>query len=204
MPPTAREIDEQYFLQGISSARAGLAEETCPYEYVSDTSDARIAEICAPVDWRQGWKFGKFVTVQRARVDKSQEIQKAIRELVRFERAHCEQCEIINRGPMRSGLKHFSTQRESSKLAAQIRASKEFRLLKDLYFELYLPWRADEGPYTFKVFYRILDIFSTGGDKEKTLRDLVVRYGERHGVQAAWHEYVHAESVELLANARVE
>lgn len=204
MPSNAREIDEQHFLQGVSSAKAGLAEETCPYEYVADNSETSITEICAPVNWRQGWQYGKFVAIQRARVEKAQEIQNSIAELFRFEGPHCEQCEILNRGLMKSGLKYFSTQKESSKLADQIQMSKEFRLLKDLYIELYLPWRPEENPYKFKIFDRLLDIFGSGGDKERTLRDLVKRYGERHGVRAAWCKYVHTESVELLAQNRVK
>ncbi|MDH4426401.1 MAG: hypothetical protein QE495_08115 [Acidovorax sp.] len=195
MPSRASETDEQYFLEGLSSARAGLAFETCPYDYVMDDSVTNAAQICAPVNWGDGWKFGKFLSVQRARAEKSAELHRALEELFRHEEDHRRQCEILNRGLIKGGLKYLSTQRESTALSTQIRNSKQFRLLTDLYIDLYLPWRPDEQPYDFRVFDQLLKIF---GDEEKTLRRIVKQYGEKHGVQAAWRDYVQTYPSELI------
>ena len=195
MQSAAKEVDETYFLEGLSSARAGLAEETCPYEYVAENSVTSGSQIRAPSNWRLGWKYGRYIAIQRARKEKTVEILNALRDLFRHEDTHCKQCEILNRGLLKAGLKFIAAQRESAKLAAQIRTSKSFRLLKDLYIDLYLPWRPEEYPYKFKVFDRQLNIF---GDEERTFRRLVQIYGERHGVQAAWYEYVRTDSIESL------
>ena len=204
MPSTRNDIGEEHFLQGLSSARAGLAEETCPYDYVTDNASTDFSQISAPANWRQGWQLGRLVAIQRARKEKEQELRSALGKLFSYEAAHCDQCEVLNRGFVKSGLKYLVARKESTKLAEQIKQSKEFRLLKDLYIELYLPWRPDEQPYAFKIYDHLLGVFGNAADKERTLRQLVKRYGERHGVQAAWHEYVQAEPVEMLVTGRRE
>lgn len=204
MPSTPNDIGEEHFLQGLSSARAGLAEETCPYHYVTDNASTDVNQISAPVNWRQGWQLGRFVAIQRARKEKEQELQSALGKLFSYEAAHCDQCEVLNLGFAKSGLKYLLARKESTKLAEQIKQSKEFRLLRDLYIELYVPCRPNEHPYTFKIYDQLLGVFGNAANKERTLRQLVERYGERHGVQAAWHEYVQAESTEMLAPGRRE
>lgn len=199
MPPTAEEIDEGYFLEGLSSAGAGLAEEACPYEYVTGSSVTSDAQICAPLNWRNGWKYGKFLAVQRARIEKSVELRRALQDLFRHEDSHRKQCEILNRGILKGGLKYLSARRESAALATEIYESKQFRLLKALYIELYLPWRPEEYPYSFNVFDQLLKIF---GDEERTLRQLVKQYGEKHGIQAAWYDYVQTYPSELISPRR--
>jgi hypothetical protein len=194
---STKQTSEKYFLQGLSSAQGGLSAETCPYAYVPSDQDASVEEICAPVNWSEGWQFGRFVAIERLRKEKSDEVRTAIRAIFQHEIAWSEMLCTVNRGLLKAGLNYFTARRISSRLARQIRQSKEFRLLHDLRIELYLPCRPDEHPYRFKLFDRQLEVFGFRTE-EKKLRQLLERYGDRHGIGAAWREYVHAEPIEKM------
>lgn len=196
---SVKETSEKHFLQGFSSAQGGLAAETCPYEYVPVDQEANIERVTAPANWKQGWQFGRFVAIQRLRREKSEEIRNAIQAIFLHEAAYSEMQRTVNQGLLKAGLRYFTARRGSNQLARQIQQSKEFRLLQDLHIELYLPWRPSEQPY-FKLFDRQLQVFGFRSEEE-TLRQLLARYGDRHGVRAAWHEYVHAEPIETMVPA---
>ena len=89
MATTAKDISEEHFLQGLSSARAGLSEETCPYDWVVDGAAVGSNRAAAPFDWLRGWQFGTFVAIQRGRIEKSIEIRNALETLFAFEATHC-------------------------------------------------------------------------------------------------------------------
>lgn len=195
---STKQISEKYFLQGFSSAQGGLSADSCPYAYVPSGQGASIEEICAPVNWNNGWKFGRFVAVQRLRNEKSDELHAAIRSLFQHEAELSELLSTVNQGPWKAGLRYFTARNRSDRIAREIRQSKEFRLLHDLQIELYMPWRPSESPYCFKLFDRQLAVFGSRCD-ERPLRQLLERYGDRHGVGAAWREYVRtAGSIETM------
>ena len=187
---------EKYFLQGLSSAKGGLSEESCPYPPKTEsTNESNIDEI-AEIYWKKGWRFGKFILVQTLRKEKFNEIKAAIAQLNSYQNQYSEWCRIENAGFLKSGFKYFSARRGSNSLARHIRQSKEHRLLQDVWFEFYIPWRPSEDPYMFRLIDRRMDIFWHSQQGEIHFQELVNQYGDSHGVRAAWQEYLSPSEIE--------
>jgi hypothetical protein len=190
-----KQKSEEWFVQGFCAAQGGLAENICPY-------DLNESDGSAQLNWSDGWCFGRFVAVQKMRKDMIEQIKKAIRTIFAYQGEYADSCRIANTGLRKTGLKYFSEEKRSHAIACQIKQSKEFILLKELYIEVYLPCRPSEEPYTFMVFDRLMKVFGNNPDIERRMRKIVERYGERHGVKQAWSEYVYAEEIgEVVASA---
>jgi len=186
-----KKAGEQYFLQGLSSAKGGLPQETCPYSFTADQNPEPSINGVAAVNWRQGWQFGKFVVVQKLRKEKFDEIKAAISHLLSYQDQYAEGCCIVNQGLFKSGLKYFAARRKSNEIARYIRRRKEYQLLKDVWIDFYIPWRHSEAPYSFRLYDRRTAIVG-----ENNFRELVSRYGESHGVLAEWREYLASTPIE--------
>lgn len=193
MPSTYSDIAEQHFIQGLVAARGGLGPDSCPYAHADDPSVKATASITAPVNWMDGWRFGRFTMTQALRRDRSSELQTAVARLFQFQDEYSEACRVSSKGLVASGLKSLRASRRAEEIAVQIKECWEYKLLHDLCYEFYLPWRQSEVPYAFRIYDHQLDVFGYGGGSEQTLRALLSRYGDRHGVRAAWEEYIRSE-----------
>lgn len=179
---------EDHFVQGLHAARGGLDQECCPYRLPESGTDA---ESLARVNWRYGWQFGRFTTTQALRRDSRDKVELAVQEIYKYQPDYQSACHLANQGLIRSRLKCTRAKRDTHRIAAFILATPENKLLEDLQYELYFPSRPSEAPYMFRLFDRQLAVFGYKCD-EDTLRRLLRWYGDRHGVKAAWHEYIHA------------
>lgn len=191
MPESYKEASERHFLEGVVAARGGLGQDRCPYQYAAE--EVSLATSTAPLNWAEGWQFGRFTMMQTLRRGRALELQSALRHLGQFQTAFSEACRVSNQGLLQSGLKSIQASRRLNEIAASIKDSREFKLLHDLGYEFYLPWRPTEAPYEFRLFDRQLAVFGYNGNSEQTLRSLLQRYGEQHGIRVAWVEYVRAE-----------
>lgn len=193
MSETFRDASERQFLEGLSAARGGLSEQSCPYNYSDDQSSTRGDSATARLNWAEGWQFGRFTMMQALRRDRLRDLKSAVERLTYFQSEYAEACRVSNQGLLQSGLKSIRAKKRSNEIAANIMASREYKLLQDLQYEFYLPWRHSEAPYEFKLFDRQLAVFGYDGHSERVLRRLLNQYGDRHGVRTAWEEYVRAE-----------
>jgi hypothetical protein len=186
-----KRAQEEHFLQGLSSAKGGLPAETCPHPWTDDSAEAASS-------WGRGWSFGKLVLVQTLRKEKSDEIKAAIAHLFSYQVQYAEGCRIQNQGFFKAGLKYFAARRESNEIARHIMGSKEYRLLKDVGIDFFIPWRPSEAPYSFRLHYS--DSFQRyySAEYEQSFRKLVNQYGESHGILAAWRDYQSSTPVEDL------
>lgn len=186
---------EEWFVQGLHAAQGGLAENICPYDWETDDGMARI-------NWSDGWCFGKFVAVQKLRKDMTEQIKRAIQFIFSFQDAYAESYRIEHQGLLKAGFKYLSAKKDTSEITRQILQSKEFRLLKELNIQVYLPYLPSEAPYTFKIYDNQMNVFGNNSNTESRLRRIVTTYGERHGVQQAWHDYAYAEEIgSIVASA---
>lgn len=199
MSESYKEASERHFLEGLGAARGGLGHDRCPYQYPAE--EVSLATSTAPLNWSEGWQFGRFTMMQTLRRERILELQPALRHLGQFQSEFSEACRVSNQGLFQSGLKSIQASRRLNEIAASVKASREFKLLHDLRYEFYLPWHATEAPYEFRLFDRQLAVFGYGGNSEETLRSLLQRYGEQHGVRAAWEEYVRAEPLTYPSSA---
>lgn len=184
---------EDHFVQGLHAAQAKLDQERCPYTRSESGTDA---DDFARTHWSYGWQFGRFTMMQGRRRDDRDKVELAVKELQKFQLDYQRACDLANQGLIRSRLKCLRAKRDVDRIAASILATPEGKLLKDLQYELYFPFRPSEAPYKFRLFDRQLAVFGSKCD-DHTLRRLLGWLGDRHGVKAAWHEYVHAGSVEF-------
>lgn len=184
---------EEYFIQGLRAARDGLHQERCPYKLSESGGDT---ESLARVNWLYGWRFGRFTMTQALRRDNRDKVELAVRTIYKYQSDYQSACHLANQGLMRSRLKCARAKRDAHRIVAFILATPENKLLKDLQYELYFPSRPSEAPYKFRLFDRQLAVF---GHKcnEDTLRRLLECYADRHGVKAAWHEYINAGSADF-------
>ncbi|MDT0216770.1 hypothetical protein Q9R35_05485 [Alcaligenes sp. AB3] len=196
MASNHKQESDEIFLQGLRAAQVSLPKDVCPYDLVM-TSENRSG--VARLIWNDGWNFGKYVAIQKARKEMIEPIKQAIRAIFSNQKSYSGSCRVRNQGFRKAGFKYFSAKRETNEIASQIQKSKEFKLLKELYIEVYFPWRPSEDPYTFRVFDRQLTIF--GDDTEERFRTLVSRYGERYGVKQAWHDYVYAPELDEIVRS---
>lgn len=196
MASNHKQESDEIFLQGLCAAQGSLSKDVCPYDLVMTNEDWSGVNR---LTWSDGWNFGKYVAVQKARKEMIEPIKQAIQVIFSNQDSYSESCRISNQGFLKAGFKYFSANRESNEIASRIRKSKEFKLIEELYIEVYLPCRPSEDPYTFRVFDRQLTIF--GNDTEERFRALVSRYGERYGVQQAWHDYVYAPELDSIVKS---
>src|SRR5690554_1910496 len=184
---------EDYFVAGLHAALGGLDQERCPYMPYESASSA---ECLARLNWCYGWQFGRFTMSLSLRRESRDKVQLAVQRIHKYQKAYQSACDLANQGLIQSRLKCVRAKREAHRIAAFLLKSQENKMLEDLQYELYIPMRASEAPYKFKLFDRQLAVFGNNCD-EGTLRRLLQWYGDRHGVKAAWHEYVHAASVDF-------
>lgn len=192
-----KQESDEIFLQGLRAVQGSLPRDVCPYDSVTANGDDGGANLLI---WNDGWDFGKYVAIRKARKEMIGLIKQAIRSIFAHQDSYCQSCRVRNQGFRKAGFSYFSAKREFREIYSRIQDSKEFKLLKELYIEVYLPWRPSEDPYTFCVFDRQLRIM--GSDTEEPFRKLVSRYGEHCGVDQAWHDYVHAPELgEIVQSA---
>lgn len=197
MPDYVKEAAERHFLEGLDAARGGLGSDSCPYQLIDANVNASTEVRTAPVNWMIGWQFGRFTMMQSLRKARVSELKSAVQHLMQFQREYTETSRVSKQGLIRSRLKSICANRRSNEIVKNIRASREFKLLEDLHYEFYFPWRESEDPYEFRLVDRQLAVFGYDGNSEKTLRQLLSRYGDRHGVRAAWEEYVRSDPLQL-------
>lgn len=201
MEASYKEISERHFLEGLSAAHGGLLAESCPYEYSDNHSQTSWAIETAPLNWMEGWQLGRFAMMQSLREERFVDSQSAAMHLSTFQHDYAEACRVSNQGFRQAGLKKIWAGKYCNEIAAKIRSSREFKLLQDLCYEFYLPWRPSEAPYAFRVFDRQLSVF---GGNEETLRSLLTRYGDRHGVRSIWEQYVRAGALQYPLYPHIE
>lgn len=207
---------EEYFLQGLSAGQGGLSAETCPYEFVPHDAvvggrvllagveqNVTVDEITAPLQWKEGWRLGRYIAIEKLRSEKADEIASAIRYVYSQEAAIGECLTVVNRGLLRSGWNWFKANSEARELAQTIRASKELRLMHDLKFELYMPWRADEYPYHFRVRDKLFDALEATRAGGPSLFQLLEKYGEKLGVTGTQYQRLTSEQVESLMSSAI-
>ena len=191
-----RPISEQHFQEGISAGKAGLSREACPYVLDVKSDAEQPMPDTARMYWALGWSLNEFERVLRARVALRDQLRKAIATLLQHQGPYQHHCVTEELGLFRGGLAYLRSRRASIRIANQIRESKEIRLLQELQFDFYIPWRKEERPYRFVI----TDQLQTPG-REKMMQDLVRSFGDRFGVREAWHLYLAKEEVQDLLPA---
>lgn len=198
------------FLEGMEAHSAGMPYRGNPYyldeglspsygleEYDewmnSEAGRKQGAQFVKQSDWGAGWKFSRLVKIQAFRRTKTAEIGAAMKRYKSFETKYAGLKSVVDEGVLRQPLKFFSAKSALKNLVNEIRAYSEITFLEDLYFRLRVGIDAKKTAH-FIVYDDILSAYGTRSDYcEGPMRDLVGRFGEKHGVQAAWSEYVRAD-----------
>lgn len=185
---------ELLFLQGKAAAEAGLGEETCPFRNATD--GAEQDELIARIHWRDGWALATFARLLQARKTQRAHLVAALTRLLALENRYGLYLATVKLGWWPNPFRHWRTVKGLAALRRQIFDSPDYRLLHALGIEVYAPLPGD-GYSDLAVHDRVLDVFSKKGSEE-TIRKLVERYGDAHGVRATWQAYVSAESIKAL------
>ena len=192
MTNSYKDAAERHFVQGIAAAKGGLGVQSCPYSIAVDKSGVLSNDSMAATYWREGWNFGRFTMTQSLRRVMSFELQIAAEHLFKFQEEYSETCRVSNQGIFASRLKSLRARQRSNRIAVHIRESKEYKLLRDLCYDFYIPWRKGEEPYSFRLFDRLLDVLGRNAD----FHDILRRYEGRHGLSAAWEEWIRSEPLQ--------
>lgn len=202
---------DKAFLEGMEAHSAGIPYRSNPYHWDEGPSLSHVgveqynewvnweagrknhALFCKQSDWNDGWRFSRLVKIQAFRRTKTKEIRAAMEKYKSFEAKYAGLKSVVDEGVVRQPLKFFSAKSALNNLVNEIRACSEVTFLEDLYFCLLV------GIDTRKMAHFLVDddILSAYGtftnDYDRPMRDLRGRFGEKHGVQAAWSEYVRAD-----------
>jgi hypothetical protein len=203
MQPTMdfRAEAERHFLEGKSAAEAALELDTCPYRDAREGDIPEREELIARLNWTTGWRFARYVALQRGRASKRNEIVAALAELVQLEAPYAELLAILRRGPWPHPIRFYRASRSIKTLAHGAWTSQSVRLLSGLGITTYLPYYRERAYPTIAFFDRQLSVISNN-NAEDEMRKLVERYGDAHGIKAAWSAYCHAERLrDLVAEA---
>lgn len=185
---------ETHFLEGKVAADAGQGEEICPYRSATDGADQE--ELIARINWRDGFALATFARLLQARQTKRREIVAALSRLLFIEHRYGLHLATVKRGWWPNPIRYWQTKRALAALRQEMHDSKDYRFLDGLRIQVYAPLPGD-GYSDLAVHDRLLDVFSKKGSEE-TIRTLVERYGDAHGVRATWHAYVSAEPIRAL------
>lgn len=173
------EESERVFLQGMEAHEAGIPFENCPHQI-----------SVSWVNWQNGWRFSRLTKVQSYRRNNTEKIRSALEEYRSFEEPYSRMQAAIVKGVFRQPLKHIAAKKNLAELEKKLSECASVRLLRDLYFRDYI-WRDEDNTYHFLVKDDILAAYYTRlNDYEGPMRKLRELYGDRHGVQSAWSEYV--------------
>ena len=175
---------EIVFLQGMEAHEAGIPLENCPYQISSGVNW---------LPWRDGWRFSRLTKVQSYRRNNTEKIRAALEEYRSLEDAYNRQRTAIAKGVFRQPFKFLAAKNSLAELKKEISECASVRFLRDLYFRDFI-LRDEENKYHFLVEDDILSAYDTSQNYyEGPMRALLDRYGDRHGVQSAWSEYIRTQ-----------
>lgn len=175
---------EQIFLEGISAGESGLPDSICPYPYLDRSifTGEETTQIAAPANWRSGWELGKVRSILALRTEKRADVLSGISAIIESESDFLSACISIEKGFLRTGLEYFSAKKSLKNTWAAFGLNPNIKLL---YFLRIRPYWQD-GRWNFAD-----DLLGdVSHNSEKWFRQLVSRYGEKHGVKLVWSTYI--------------